>query len=107
MPQDRKTTEQKLAALRAKQKQLQGQAATLEARKRSEDRKRDARRKIVIGGAALAHAEHDPDWKHRLRQVLHKAVTRDIDKAVIGDLLGEPERPVPPGAPQQKNEGPR
>jgi hypothetical protein len=58
-------------------------------RKEAEERKRDARRKIIVGAAALAHAEVDPGFRAALRVALRAAVTRDIDKAVIPDLLAE------------------
>jgi peptidoglycan/LPS O-acetylase OafA/YrhL len=57
--------------------------------KATEERKRDARRKIIVGAAALAHAEVDPGFRAALRMALRAAVTRDIDKAVIPDLLEE------------------
>lgn len=106
MFEDMKKTEQQLFKLRARQRELQTQASALEARKRTEDRRLDARRKIVVGGAVLAHAGHDPEWAALLREVLRKAVTRDLDKAVIGDLLGEPaaamsDRPPAPAIPDQ------
>jgi len=106
MLEDMKKTEQQLFKLRARQRELQTQASALEARKRTEDRRLDARRKIVVGGAVLAHAGHDPEWAALLREILRKAVTRDIDKAVIGDLLGEPaaampDRPPAPAIPDR------
>jgi peptidoglycan/LPS O-acetylase OafA/YrhL len=58
-------------------------------RKETEERKREARRKIIVGAAALAHAEVDPGFRAALRAAMRAAVTRDIDKAVIPDLLGE------------------
>jgi len=55
--------------------------------KESEERKRDAQRKTIVGAAALAHAEIDPGFRAALRVALRAAVTRDVDKAVIPDLL--------------------
>jgi hypothetical protein len=56
-------------------------------RKETEERKQEARRKIIVGAAALAYAEVDPGFRAALRVVLRAAVTRDIDKAAIPDLL--------------------
>jgi hypothetical protein len=56
-------------------------------RKETEERKQDARRKIIVGAAALAYAEVDPGFRAALRVVLRAAVARDIDKAAIPDLL--------------------
>jgi hypothetical protein len=58
-------------------------------RKETEERERDARRKIIVGAAALARAEVDPGFRAALRVALRAAVTRDIDKAAIPDLLRE------------------
>jgi peptidoglycan/LPS O-acetylase OafA/YrhL len=58
-------------------------------RKETEERKRDARRKIIVGAAALARAEVDPGFRAALRVALRAAVTRDTDKAAIPDLLRE------------------
>ena len=86
----RKSTDEQMKELRERQKQLQAQLAALEARKKADARKRETRRKIVAGGAVISHAEIDPAFREMLREVLQKAVTRDIDKAVIGDLLAGP-----------------
>jgi peptidoglycan/LPS O-acetylase OafA/YrhL len=58
-------------------------------RKETEERKREARRKIIVGAAALAHADVDPGFRAALRVAMRAAVTRDIDKAAIPDLLAE------------------
>lgn len=83
----RKSQTERIDTLRQKQEQIKAQLAALEARQKSEDRKRDARRKIVVGAAVLAHAEIDPSFCAALTKALHAAVTRDIDRAVIADLL--------------------
>jgi hypothetical protein len=57
--------------------------------KETEERKRDGRRKIIVGDAAFAHAEVDPGFRAALRVALRAAATRDIDKAAISDLLRE------------------
>jgi hypothetical protein len=85
----RKSPSQQLEELRKKREQLDARMASLAARQKTEERKRDARRKIIVGAAVLAHAEVDPGFRAALRTALRAAVTRDIDKAVIPDLLGE------------------
>ncbi len=55
--------------------------------KKKADRKLDARRKIIVGAAVLAHAEIDPGFADKLRAVLDLAVTRPVDRAAIADLL--------------------
>ncbi len=93
MPRPRKSLDQQLAELTRKRDQLEARRQALVAAKKNTDRKLDARRKIIVGAAVLAHAELDPGFADRLRQVLDQAVTRDIDRAVIADLL-------PPGTPK-------
>ncbi len=92
MATQRKTAAQRLEDLRKKQEALKAEMAALEARAKTDDRKRDARRKIIVGGAVLAHAELNPSFRDALTEALQAAVTRDIDKAVIADLL---ERKIP------------
>jgi len=60
----------------------------LEAEEKTAERKRDARRKIIVGGAVLAHAALHPAFAAELRSVLQAAVTRDKDKEAIADLIG-------------------
>lgn len=52
------------------------------------ERRLDARRKIIVGGAMLARAERDPALAGFLRKVLAEDVTRDADRRDIADLLG-------------------
>jgi hypothetical protein len=47
-------------------------------RNETEERKRDARRKIIVGAAALPHADVDPGFRAALRVAMRAAVTRDI-----------------------------
>jgi hypothetical protein len=77
----------RLAALKKRQDQLKAQIAAIEAREKADERKKDARRKIVIGAAVMAHAAIDPEFARELRRVLRLAVTRDFDKAAIEDFL--------------------
>lgn len=77
----------RLEALRKKEAQLKAQIAALEAQEKTAERKRDARRKIIVGGAVLAHAALHPAFGEELKGVLKLAVTRDSDRSVIKDLL--------------------
>jgi hypothetical protein len=83
----RKTLDERLAELTRKRDQLEAQRTSLLAAKRNDDRKRDTRRKIIVGAAVLAHAELHPGVAHQLRAILDKAVTRDLDRQAIADLL--------------------
>ncbi len=87
MSRQRKSLDEQLAELTRRQQQLEARRLSLLAVKKQSDRKQDTRRKIVVGAAALAHAELDPDFADHLREVLDQAVLRPIDRGVIADLL--------------------
>ena len=84
----------KIAALKAKQEELAAQLSALTAKAKVEDRKRDTRRKIVVGGAILAALETDTALADTLRRVLAANVTRPMDRDVISDLLDEKSKPA-------------
>ncbi len=84
----RLTKAERLEALRKRQDQLKAQITLLEAENKTAERKRDARRKIIVGGAVLAHAELHPAFAAELRTALKAAVTRDKDKEAVADLIG-------------------
>ena len=81
------TDAERLAALKQKKAALESQIAKLTAKEKAEERKLDARRKIIVGGAVMAHAKIDAAFGHALRQVLKAAVTREADRDIIRDLI--------------------
>lgn len=85
----KKSEADRLEALRRARDELNNRIAVVEAKKKERQRKDDTRRKIIVGGAVLAHAALHPSFADALRGVLAVAVTRDIDKAVIVNLLEE------------------
>ena len=88
MAAQKKSTDERMEALRQKQDTLKARLAALETQKKVEERRRESRRAFVVGAAALANAETDPAFRNALRKVLEASVTREGDKAVIADLLG-------------------
>lgn len=84
-----------LEALRQKKAALEKRIAAINTREKRRQRAEDTRRKIVVGAAVLAHAEHDPAFAEALRQALMKGVTREADKALLGDLIGSSVSPSP------------
>lgn len=82
-----KSASEKIATLKARQEKLAAQLNALTAKAKQEDRKRDARRKIVIGGAILAAIENDPSLAEMISLALALNVTRPADLEVIADLL--------------------
>jgi hypothetical protein len=77
----------RIAALKAKQDQLAARLKPLEARAKLEDRKRDTRRKIIVGGTVLAAMEKDQAFAAGVAALLARWVERPNDRAVIADLL--------------------
>ena len=87
-----KTAEDQLADLRQKEAQIRAQIQAIEARAKEADRKKDARRKILIGGAVLARIKRGA-WTHRqLIDLLGTELKSDRDRALF-DLP-----PLPGGA---------
>lgn len=83
----KKSAQDRIEALK---QQLAAKKATLErlqAKQSVAARKADARRKIIVGGAVLAHAEHDAAFAKALKAALQKAVTREKDREAVSDLL--------------------
>ena len=83
----RKPNTLRIAELEERKKQIEAKLSALAAREKVEARKLDTRRKVIVGAAVLAHAEHDAEFARRLQAVLAVAVLRDGDRAAIADLL--------------------
>jgi len=84
----RKTIEQRLAKLDA-------QRSALKARLSKTERNNDMRRKVLIGSLVLHHLEASDDQEFSkqlgewLRRELPGFLTRDNDKALFADLIGQ------------------
>jgi hypothetical protein len=63
--------------------QIEHQLAAFDAREQEAKRKRDTRRKIIVGAAVLAHAEVDPSFAVMLQSVLQRAVVRPKDRSFL------------------------
>jgi len=77
-------TEKKLAALKKKQEQLKAQIQKLEAGEKSREKKRDTRRKILIGAYYLDKARAENGWDD-LVQRMDGYLNRQTDR-VLFDL---------------------
>ncbi len=82
--------EDRIASLKAKKDALAARLNKLQARAKTDDRKRDTRRKIVVGAAVLAAMEKDSVLATKIRELLLRVVTRENDRAVVAELLTEP-----------------
>jgi hypothetical protein len=71
--------------------------SALQQKEKAETRKRDTRRKIIVGGLVLAYIEKDPAFADKIRELIAGGVTRPHDVAAVADLL--PANNAPP-APQ-------
>ena len=98
MPKTRKTPEQKIADLRAKElaikerektklTQIKAQIANENAKLTSAARKKDTRRKVIAGAIALKHMEKDPNFAEVMRGLLKKNIEREEDKKLFDELL--------------------
>jgi hypothetical protein len=76
-----------LALLKQREARLKGEIARLQNRAKQEGRKKDTRRKIILGAAVMAHARLEPEFARQLAKVLHVAVTKDADKELVKDFL--------------------
>jgi len=92
----------RIAALKAKKDALAQRLNTLQQKAKGENRKIDTRRKIIVGGAVLAHMEKHPDFAKLVRTLLAASVGRQNDREAIADLLPpSSQSPAPqPAAPR-------
>jgi exonuclease III len=89
MAQTRKTIQELIAQEQKKSERAKARIAELKGQERSDERKKDSHRKIVVGAAVIAHIKIDPQFRKELREALNKAVTDPKHRAVIPDLLDE------------------
>ncbi len=83
-----KQREALLAVQRKKQKQLDARLAQLDAREKTQARKRDSHVKFIFGAGVMAHARINAAFAKQLYDVLHKATTmKDRDVKLIEDWL--------------------
>ena len=81
----RKTDAERLAELAAKRAALEARMDAVIARQKLRSRKDDTRRKIILGGALLDLAEHDPAARE-LRDRILASLTRAQDRKAF-DLV--------------------
>ncbi len=75
----------RLDEITKKRDQLNAQIQQIKARERSEDRKRDTRRKILIGGVILKLVKRG-DWTQtQLQELLDRELTGDSER-ILFDL---------------------
>ena len=77
----------RIAQLKQKQEQLARRLNALEQKEKSEARKLDTRRKIIVGGAVVAEMHKDPEFAAVVRAMLLRYVARPNDREAVADLL--------------------
>lgn len=74
-----------LDKLLQKRSQLDAKIQQTRARLRQHERKKDTRRKIIVGALAMEHADqgNDPEFAATLFRLLNRYVTRPADRALL------------------------
>lgn len=75
--------EEKLQRLEVERAQIQARIEKARAQLKTEERKRDTRRKIIAGALALEHAKTDPAFRKELDSLLDRYVTKDEDRRLF------------------------
>ena len=78
-----KTTKDKLAQLLEKESQLKAQIQALKQREAEAERKKDTRRKILIGGAILAKVKRGEWHMKQLQDLLNSELKEDRDRELF------------------------
>ena len=85
--------ESRLEKLKQRKARLEAQITRAEQTERQAERRRDTRRKILIGAAVLAELDSRPDWQAVLTGILDRRLTQGRDRALLADLLPPPVQP--------------
>jgi hypothetical protein len=95
-----KNVEERIARIKQQREALAQRLNALEQKAASEARKRDTRRKIIVGGAIMAKMEKDAGFAATVRQILAQSVGRQNDREAIADLLAAVSGVASPAAPE-------
>lgn len=94
-----KTKSEKLEELQKKEAQIKAQIQAIKARDSDEERKRDTRRKILIGGIVLAKVKRGEWGKDKLEALLSNELKAERDRELFGfPPLASDEAKKDPGA---------
>ena len=94
--------------IETRRQQLDAQKQKLEARLKTNEKKRDTRRKILLGALVLDSIEGeqptDPMIAEWVKEHLPDFLTRDGDKAIFQDIIGPSGDGTPTGEAAEDNE---
>ena len=91
----RPSDEDRFKRLQQRRDQLNAKLAALEARNRQAEKKRDDRRKILLGALVMADLPQCPELRAWLAERLPGFLTRTEDKKLFADLLPPDNEVVP------------
>jgi hypothetical protein len=74
------------AKLLKQREQLTARIAAIESRDKEKSRKLDTRHKIILGACVLADAEHHPDIRPFVEEILRRTATRDRDRELLRSM---------------------
>ena len=83
----RKSVDEQLSDLDEKIDQLKNKRDGILARKRARDRKRETRRKIIVGALTLTLAGESEKFREFLRKNLDHSIKSERDRELFADLL--------------------
>lgn len=79
----KKRESEKLSSLLKKEAQIKEQIKQIKQREKSEERKRDTRRKILIGGAILAKVKKGEWHINQLQEIVDSELKSDRDRELF------------------------
>ena len=74
----------RLAKLEERRKQIDAQIQQIKAREQQQERKRDTRRKVLIGAAVLERVKNGRWPEDRLQVMMDEYLTKEIDRQLFG-----------------------
>ena len=83
----RKSDNERLRHLKQKMEHLKNQHDGLLARQRTRERKRETRRKIIVGAIVLTLAGESEKFREFLRENLDHSIKSERDRELLADLL--------------------
>lgn len=86
----------RIAKLKQQRQKIEARLNNLDQKAKDENRKRETRQKIIVGGAVLAEMEKDDDFAASIRVLLGRYVGRQRDRETLGHIL--PPSKEPPSA---------
>ena len=102
-----KNVDERIARIKQQREALAQRLNALEQKSKSEARKRDTRRKIIVGGAIIAQMEKVADFAATsFAHILDASVGRQNDREAIADLLGAAPGVASAAAPEKSGVAP-